>query len=49
MSALGKITLGSHITYYSLMFFIAYTFIGQVRVFAGRVKIVKRSAGKVQY
>ena len=25
----------SHITYYSLMFFIAYTFKGQVHVFAG--------------
>ena len=40
MSALGKITLGSHIAYYSLMFFIAYTFKGQVSVFAGQVKIV---------
>ena len=34
-SALGRITRGSHITYYSLMFFIAYTFNGQVPVFAG--------------
>ena len=29
----------SHITYYFLMFFIAYAFKGQVHVFAGRVKI----------
>ena len=43
MSALERITRGSHITYYSLMFFIAYTFIGQVHdiVFAGQVKICK--------
>ena len=38
--ALGRITRGSHITYYSLMFFIAYAFKGQVHVFAGQVKIV---------
>ena len=31
----------SHITYYSLMFLIAYTFKGQVHTFAGRVKIVE--------
>ena len=30
--------------YYSLMFFIAYTFNGQVPVFAGRVKIVSLSS-----
>ena len=35
-SALGRITGGSHITYYTLMFFIAYTFKGQVHVFAGQ-------------
>ena len=34
MSALGRITRGSRITYYSLMFFIAHTFEGQVHVFA---------------
>ena len=38
--ALERITQGSNITYYSHMFFIAYTFKGQVHVFAGRVKIV---------
>ena len=43
-SALGKITRGSRITYYSLMFFIAYTFKGQVHVFAGWVKIVSHSS-----
>ena len=32
MSALGRITRGSHIKYYSLEFFIAYTFKGQVHV-----------------
>ena len=26
----------SHITYYSLMFFIVYTFKGQIHVFAGQ-------------
>ena len=31
------------------MFFIAYTFKGQVHVFAGWVKIVTRPAGQVQY
>ena len=44
MSALRRITLGSHITYYSLIFFIAYSFKGQVPVFAGRVKIVSHSS-----
>ena len=44
MSALGRITRGSHIAYYSLMFFIAYTCKGQVHVFAGRVKIVSHSS-----
>ena len=39
MSALERITQGSHITYYSLMFFIAYAFKGQVHVFAGPVKV----------
>ena len=33
--AFGRITRGSYITYYSLMLFIAYTFKGQVHVFAG--------------
>ena len=32
MSALGRITRGRHITYDSLMFFIAHTFKGQVNV-----------------
>ena len=32
------------------MFFIAYTFKGQVHVFAGRVKVVSHSSsGQVQY
>ena len=44
MSALGRITRGSHIAYYSLMFFIEYAFKGHVHVFAGRVKIVRKSA-----
>ena len=44
VSALGRITRGIHITYYSLMFFIAYAFKGQVHVFAGRVKIVSHSS-----
>ena len=39
-----RITRGSHITYYSLMFFIAYAFEGQVHVFAGWVKIVSHSS-----
>ena len=43
-SALGRITRGSHITYYSLMFFIAYDFKGQVPVFAGLVKVVSHSS-----
>ena len=33
----------SHITYYSLMFFIAYALKGQVHVFTGRVKNVSHS------
>ena len=33
----------SHITYNSLMFFIAYTFKGWVNVFAGHVKIISHS------
>ena len=37
----GRVT---NIAYYSLMFFIAYTFKGQVHVFAGRVKIVSHSS-----
>ena len=45
MSALGRITRVSHITYYySLMFFIAYAFKGQVHVFAGREKIVSHTS-----
>ena len=32
MSALGRLTQGSHITYYSLVCFIAYTFKGQVKI-----------------
>ena len=40
-----RITQGSHITYYSLMFFfIAYAFNRQVHVFAGQVKIVGHSS-----
>ena len=39
-SALERITHGSQITYYSLMFFIAYTFKGQVHVFARQGIIV---------
>ena len=35
MSALERITLGSH-TYYSIMFFIAYTSKVQVHMFGGR-------------
>ena len=46
-SALGRITQGSHITYFSLMFFIAYTFKGHVHVFAGRVKIVSHSSCRI--
>ena len=50
MSALERITRGSHITYYSVMFFIGYAFKGQVHALAGRVKIVSdSSAGQVQY
>ena len=37
---MGRTTRGSHITYYSLVFFIAYAFEGQVHVFAGQVKLV---------
>ena len=40
-SVLGRITRGSH---YSHIFFIAYTFKGQVHGFAGRVKIVSHSS-----
>ena len=40
-SALGRIIRGSRITYYSLMFFIAYAFNGHVHAFAGRVKVVR--------
>ena len=40
----GRFTRGSHITYYSLMFFIAYDFKGQVHVFAGLVKVVSHSS-----
>ena len=43
-SNLGRITRGSHIACYSLAFFIAYAFKGQVHVFAGRVKIVSHSS-----
>ena len=43
---MGRITQGSHIAYYSLMFFIEYAFKGQVRVFAGQVKIVSHSSCK---
>ena len=42
--ALGRITRGSHIPYYSIMFLIAYTFKGQVHVFTGFVKIVSHSS-----
>ena len=43
-SALGRITWGIRIiTYYSLMFFIAYAFKGHVHAFAGRVKVVSHS------
>ena len=41
---LSRFTSGSNIAYYSLVFFIAYTFKGQVHVFAGRVKIVSHSS-----
>ena len=34
----------SHIKYYSLMFFIAYAFKGQVHGFTGQVKIVSHSS-----
>ena len=43
MSALGRITRGSHNTYYSRMFIIAHAFKGHVHVFAGWVKIVSHS------
>ena len=36
----------SHIIYYSLRFFIEYTFKGQVHVFVGRVKIVRHSSSR---
>ena len=41
---MGRITRGSHITYYPLMFLIAHAFKGQVHVFAGHVKIVSHWA-----
>ena len=44
MSALKIITQGSHSTYYSLIFFIAYAFKGQVQMFAGRVNVVSHSS-----
>ena len=37
-------TRGSLITYYSLMFIIAYIFKGQVHVFAGQVKILSHKS-----
>ena len=40
MSAFERITWGSHITYYSRMFFVAYAFKGHVHMFAGWVKVV---------
>ena len=43
-SALERITRGSHITYYSTLFFVTYAFKGQVHVFAGQVKIVSHSS-----
>ena len=43
MSALGRITYKEAITYYSLIFFIAYAFKGQAHVFAGRVKAISHS------
>ena len=44
-----SVKLLSHITYYSLiMFFIAYTFKGQVLVFAGRVKIESHFSCKIR-
>ena len=43
-SALGRITWGSRITYFSLMFFIACAFKGHVHAFAGRVKVVSHSS-----
>ena len=43
-SAFERITQGSRITYYSLMFFIAHAFKGHVHVFAGRVKVVSHSS-----
>ena len=43
-------TFISHMTYCSLMFFIAYALKGQVHVFAGGMKIVSHYlAGQVQY
>ena len=44
---IGKNAQGSHTTYYSLMSFIAYTFKGQVHVFAGQVKIVSHSSCRI--
>ena len=43
-SAFERNTQGIRITYYSLMFFIAYAFNGHVHVFAGRVKVVSHSS-----
>ena len=43
-SAFGRITGGSPIAYYSLMFHIASTFKGQKHVFAGRAKIISHSS-----
>ena len=51
-SALGRrvITRGSHIAYYSIMFFIAYAFKERVHGFAGQCKLyVTRPAGQVEY
>ena len=44
MSAVGRITYGSRITYYSLIFFIAYAFKGHVHAFAGRVKVLSQQS-----
>ena len=41
---MGRITRGSHITYFSLMFFIVHAFKRLVHVFAGQVKIVSHSS-----
>ena len=44
MSALGGITCGSRITYYSLMILIAYAFKGHVHAFTGRMKVLSHSS-----